>query len=199
VAEDDAISEALLGYRQGSPGAFDRLVALVYDDLRRIARRQLGRLRPGHTINSTGLVHEAYLKMVDHSRMSLQDRSHFFAVSARAMRQILVDHARRRGRQKRGANRKATDLDEAMTPVAAEAERILLIHDALDRLTAVDARLTQVVECRFFAGYSEEETAEILGVSPRTVRRDWMRARAWLHELMDGAPGSLPEPDSPGE
>jgi RNA polymerase sigma factor (TIGR02999 family) len=198
VADDDAVSEALLGYRQGSPGAFDRLVALVYDDLRRIARRQLGRLRPGQTINSTGLVHEAYLKMVDHSRMSLQDRSHFFAVSARAMRQILVDHARRRGRQKRGANRKATDLDEAMTPVAAEAERILLIHDALDRLTAVDARLTQVVECRFFAGYSEDETADILGVSPRTVRRDWTRARAWLHELMDGAPESLPEPDSPG-
>lgn len=199
MAEDDAVSEALLGYRQGSPGAFDRLVALVYDDLRRIARRQLGRLRPGQTINSTGLVHEAYLKMVDHSRMSLQDRSHFFAVSARAMRQILVDHARHRGRQKRGGNRKATELDEAMTPVAADAERILLMHDALERLTAMDARLTQVVECRFFAGYSEEETAEILGVSPRTVRRDWTRARAWLHELMDGAPGSPPEADSAGE
>jgi RNA polymerase sigma factor (TIGR02999 family) len=199
VAEEDAVSEALLGYRQGNPGAFDRLVALVYDDLRRIARRQLGRLQPGQTINSTGLVHEAYLKMVDHSRMSLQDRAHFFAVSARAMRQILVDHARRRGRQKRGANRKATELDEAMTPVAADAERILLMHDALDRLTAVDARLTQVVECRFFAGYSEEETADILGVSPRTVRRDWTRARAWLHELMDGAPGSSPGSESPRE
>ena len=188
---DDAVSEALLAYRQGSPGAFDRLVALVYEDLRRIARRQLVRLRPGHTINSTGLVHEAYLKMVDQSRVSWQDRSHFFAVAARAMRQILVDHARRRGRLKRGGDAQPTALEDVMTPVAADAERILLIHDALDRLTAVDTRLTQVVECRFFAGYSEDETAEVLGVSSRTVRRDSIRARAWLHELMDGAPGSL--------
>jgi RNA polymerase sigma factor (TIGR02999 family) len=195
VAEDDPVSEALLAYRQGTPGGFDRLVTLVYDDLRRIARRQLGRLRPGQTINSTGLVHEAYLKMVDQSRVSLQDRSHFFAVSARAMRQILVDHARRRGRRKRGGDPQPTTLDDAMTPIAADAERILLIHDALDRLTAVDARLTQVVECRFFAGYSEDETAEILGVSARTVRRDWMRARAWLHELMQGAPGALAADD----
>ena len=195
MAEDDPVSEALLAYRQGTPGGFDRLVTLVYDDLRRIARRQLGRLRPGQTINSTGLVHEAYLKMVDQSRVSLQDRSHFFAVSARAMRQILVDHARRRGRRKRGGDPKPTTLDDAMTPIAADAERILLIHDALDRLTAVDARLTQVVECRFFAGYSEDETAEILGVSARTVRRDWMRARAWLHELMQGAPGALAADD----
>jgi RNA polymerase sigma factor (TIGR02999 family) len=195
VADDNAVSEALLAYRQGAPGGFDRLVTLVYDDLRRIARRQLGRLRPGHTINSTGLVHEAYLKMVDQSRVSLQDRSHFFAVSARAMRQILVDHARRRGRRKRGGDPKPTALDESMTPVAADAERILLIHDALERLTSMDARLTQVVECRFFAGYSEEETAEILSVSTRTVRRDWTRARAWLHELMHGAPGSVPPDD----
>ncbi len=183
MVEDD-VSRALLAYRQGAPGAFDRVVALVYDDLRKIARQQLGRLRPGYTINSTGLVHEAYLKMVDQSRVSWQDRSHFFAVSARAMRQILVDHARRRGRRKRGGNPRQTSLDENLTAVAADADRILLIHDALDRLGTVDPRLTQVVECRFFAGYSEEETAEVLDVSPRTVRRDWMRARAWLHELM---------------
>jgi RNA polymerase sigma factor (TIGR02999 family) len=168
VAHDDAVSEALLAYRGGSPSAFDRLVALVYEDLRRIARRQLGRWRSGYTLNSTGLVHEAYLKMVDQSRASWQDRSHFFAVSARAMRQIIVDHARHRGRQKRGGDRKLTTLDDDMNPIAADADRILLIHDALDRLTTVDAGLTQVVECRFFAGYSEEETAEILGASSRT-------------------------------
>jgi RNA polymerase sigma factor (TIGR02999 family) len=199
VAHDDAVSEALLAYRGGSPGAFDRLVALVYEDLRRIARRQLGRWRPGYTLNSTGLVHEAYLKMVDQSRASWQDRSHFFAVSARAMRQIIVDHARHRGRQKRGGDRKLTTLDDDMNPIAADADRILLIHDALDRLTTVDARLTQVVECRFFAGFSEEETAEILGVTSRTVRRDWLRARAWLHQLMDGAsepPASAPDPSA---
>jgi RNA polymerase sigma factor (TIGR02999 family) len=199
VADEDAVSEALLAYQQGSPGAFDRLVALVYEDLRRIARRQLGRWRPGYTLNSTGLVHEAYLKMVDQSRASWQDRAHFFAVSARAMRQILVDHARGRSRLKRGGDRKLTALDEAMTPVAADADRILLIHDALDRLTTVDARLTQVVECRFFAGYSEEETAEILGVSSRTVRRDWLRARAWLHELMDSAEQPPPHDPNPRE
>jgi RNA polymerase sigma factor (TIGR02999 family) len=187
VADDDPVSAALQAYRQGSPGAFDRLVALVYEDLRRIARRQLGRWRPGYTLNSTGLVHEAYLKLVDQSRASWQDRSHFFAVSARAMRHILVDHARGRSRLKRGGDRKLTALDEAMTSVAADADSILLIHDALDRLSTVDPRLTQVVECRFFAGYSEEETAEILGVSARTVRRDWLRARAWLHELMQSA------------
>jgi RNA polymerase sigma factor (TIGR02999 family) len=187
VADEDPVSAALQAYRQGSPGAFDRLVALVYEDLRRIARRQLGRWRPGYTLNSTGLVHEAYLKMVDQSRASWQDRSHFFAVSARAMRHILVDHARGRGRLKRGGDRKLTALDDAMTAVVADADSILLIHDALDRLSTVDPRLTQVVECRFFAGYSEEETAEILGVSARTVRRDWLRARAWLHELMQSA------------
>lgn len=189
MVHDDSVSATLRAYQQGTPGAFDRLVALVYDDLRRIARRQLGRLAPGQSLNTTGLVHEAYLKMVDQTRASWQDRAHFFAVSARAMRQILVDHARHRGRQKRGGNVAHALLDEAMTPVAADAERILLIHDALERLSSVDARLTQVVECRFFAGYSEEETAEVLGVSTRTVRRDWLRARAWLHELMEGDRG----------
>ena len=190
MADNHAVTEALLAHRQGNPGAFDRLVSLVYEDLRRIAHRQLGRLRPGATVNSTGLVHEAYLKMVDQSRVSWQDRSHFFGIAARAMRQILVDHARRRGRQKRGGDPKAAVLDESMIAVAADAERILLIHDALERLTAVDPRLTHVLECRFFAGYSEEETAEILGVSSRTVRRDWIRGRAWLLELMRSAPES---------
>lgn len=193
------VSEALLAYQQGAPGAFDRLVVLVYEDLRRIARRQLGRLRPGQTLNSTGLVHEAYVKMVDQRRVSWQDRSHFFAVSARAMRQILVDHARHRGRLKRGADPTREPLDDAMSPVTADAERLLLIHDALERLSAVDARLTQVVECRFFAGYSEDETAEILGVSSRTVRRDWMRARAWLHELMGGGSESPPRASDPAD
>ena len=195
MGNDNAITEALLAHRQGAPGAFDRLVALVYDDLRRVAHRQLGRLRPGRTINSTGLVHEAYLKMVDQSRVGFQDRAHFFGIAARAMRQILVDHARRRGRRKRGGNPKAEPLDEAMTAVADDAERILVMHDALERLAAVDPRLTHLVECRFFAGYSEQETAEILGVSARTVRRDWTRARAWLLELMHGAPES-PASDS---
>lgn len=187
MPEEQAVTEALLAHRQGAPGAFDQLVALVYDDLRRIAHRQLGRLRPGGTVNSTALVHEVYLKMVDQSRVSWQDRSHFFGIAARAMRQILVDHARKRTRLKRGGNARPETLDENALSVAADADRILLIHDALDRLTAIDPRLTQVIECRFFAGYSEEETAAILGTSPRTVRRDWTRGRAWLLELMGPA------------
>ena len=189
MADDQAVTEALIAHRDGAPGAFDRVVTLVYEDLRRIAHRQLGRM-PRGTVNSTALVHEAYLKMVDQSRVSWQDRSHFFGIAARAMRQILVDHARRRGRQKRGGNPKPATLDDTMIAVTADAERILLMHEALDRLTALDPRLTSVVECRFFAGYSEEETAEILGVSPRTVRRDWMRSRAWLLELMQSVPGT---------
>lgn len=184
MPQDQAVTEALLAHRQGTPGAFDRLVALVYDDLRRIAHRQLGRLRPGGTVNSTALVHEAYLKMVDQSRVSWQDRSHFFGIAARAMRQILVDHARRRGRIKRGGDAKAVTLDENAASVAADADRILMINDAMERLSAFDPRLTEVIECRFFAGYSEEETAEILGMSARTVRRDWTRGRAWLLELL---------------
>ena len=197
MADNNAVTDALLAHRRGTPGAFDRLVTLLYEDLRQIAHRQLGRLRPGRTINSTGLVHEAYVKMVDQSRVSWQDRSHFFGIAARAMRQILVDHARRRGRLKRGGDPKPTSLDEGMTPVAADAERILLMHDALDRLAALDPRLAQVVECRLFAGYTEEETAEILDVSPRTVRRDWSRGRAWLLELMQRAPGSGPADTDP--
>jgi RNA polymerase sigma factor (TIGR02999 family) len=185
VRGEQDVTEALVAHRQGEPGAFDRLVALVYDDLRRIAHRQLGRLRPGRTVNSTALVHEAYLKMVDQSRVSWQDRSHFFAIAASAMRQILVDHARRRGRQKRGGGLRPATLDNHVGAVEADAERILLVHDALERLAAVDPRLARIAECRYFAGYSEEETAGILSVSPRTVRRDWTRARAWLLELME--------------
>ena len=184
MLDGSEVTEALLAHRRGEAGAFDRLVTLVYRDLRRIAHRQLARLRPGPTLDSTGLVHEAYVKMIDQSRVSWQDRSHFFAVAARAMRQILVDHARRRARRKRGGDPQATSLDETMVAVAADAEQLLVLHDALERLAAVDPRLTEVVECRFFAGYSEDETAGILGVSSRTVRRDWTRARAWLLELM---------------
>lgn len=176
------ITELLLAHRGGDATALDRLVPLVYDDLRRIARGQLRRRRPGDTLNTTGLVHEAYVRLVDQTGASWRDRGHFFAVSAIAMRQIVVDHARRRMRAKRGGDRVTVPLDDVQEPAAREAGRILEIDEALERLAKVDRRLVQVVECRYFAGLTEEETAAALGVSVRTAQREWFKARAWLRQ-----------------
>ena len=176
------ITELLLAHGGGDAAALDRLVPLVYDDLRRIARGQLRRRRPGDTLNTTGLVHEAYVRLVDQTRASWRDRGHFFAVSAIAMRQIVVDHARRRMRAKRGGDRVTVPLDDVQEPAAREAGRILEIDEALEKLTKVDRRLAQVVECRYFAGLTEEETAAGLGVSVRTAQREWFKARAWLRQ-----------------
>lgn len=178
------ITRVLLAHERGEDGAFDELVALVYEDLRRIARGQLRRRHPGQTLDTTGLVHEAYLRLVDQTRASWSHRGHFFAVSARAMRQILIDHARKRLAAKRGGGQHHTSLDEAGAAVDAQADWLLEVNDALERLKAVDERLVRVVECRFFAGLTEEETAEALEIGLRTVQRDWMRARAWLKTEM---------------
>lgn len=169
----------------GDREAFDALMPHIYDDLRRIAHRQLGRLRSGETWNTTALVHEAYLKLADHDG-AYTDRSHFFAVSARAMRQILVDYARRRTAAKRGGVQVAESLDENSLAADAEAEHVLAVEQALSRLAELDPRLVQVVECRVFGGYTEDETAVALGMSLRSVQRFWMRARAWLAEEMRG-------------
>lgn len=176
------ITELLLAHGGGDAAALGRLVPLVYDDLRRIARGQLRRRRPGDTLATTGLVHEAYVRLVDQSRASWRDRGHFFAVSAIAMRQIVVDHARRRMRVKRGGDRVTVPLAEVQEPAAREAAQILEIDQALERLAKIDARLAQVVECRYFAGLTEEETAAALGVSVRTAQREWFKARAWLRQ-----------------
>lgn len=176
------ITELLLAHGGGDAAALDRLVPLVYDDLRRIARGQLRRRRTGDTLNTTGLVHEAYVRLVDQTRASWRDRGHFFAVSAIAMRQIVVDHARRRMRAKRGGDRVTVPLDDVQEPAAREAGRILEIDEALEKLAKVDRRLVQVVECRYFAGLTEEETAAALGVSVRTAQREWFKARAWLRQ-----------------
>ena len=177
------ITQLLHAHEQGKAGAFDQLMGLVYEDLRRIARRQLRR-RPGNTLNTTGLVHEAYMKMVDQTRASFQDRSHFFAISAHAMRQILVDHARQRLAAKRGGGQPHTEIKDHQAAIDDQADRVLAVDEALGRLGELDERLVQLVECRFFAGYTEEETAEALNVSLRTVQRDWKRARAWLKQEM---------------
>ncbi len=175
------VTQLLVAYGQGDRGAFDRLLPMVYEDLRRIARRQL-RSRPGQTLDTTSLVHESYLKMVDQKKDDWQGRGHFLAVAARAMRQVIISYARRRGAAKRGAGSIQQTLDEGRIAVADQAEQLLALDQALDRLGARDQRLVRVVECRFFAGLGEQETAAALEVSLRTVQRDWMRARAWLRE-----------------
>lgn len=181
------VTELLLAHGNGDAAAFDRLVGLVYDDLRRLARAQLRRAAPGQTLDTTALVHEAYLKLVDQTRVHWNDRGHFLAVSATAMRQILVDYARGRARQKRGGGADHTPLDEGQISASREAERMLELDLALQKLAELDPRLVRVVECRYFAGLSEEETADALGVSLRTAQRDWLRARAWLREALGRA------------
>jgi RNA polymerase sigma factor (TIGR02999 family) len=184
----DTVSGLLAAHRAGDPEALSLLVPLVYEDLRRLARWQLRGSGSRRTLDTTALVHEAYLRLVDQTRGSWKDRAHFFAVAARAMRQILIDYARRRSAAKRGGGQPSISLEEERHgSAAAEAERLLALEEALEALARIDERLPRIVECRFFAGMTDEETAEALGVSTRTVQRDWMRARAWLREVMGGA------------
>jgi RNA polymerase sigma factor (TIGR02999 family) len=178
------VTELLHAHGRGESGAFDRVVPLLYQDLRRAARLQLRRLRVGDTLDTTGLVHEAYLRLVDQTRATFHDRGHFLAASAMAMRHILIDHARSRQRDKRGGGRAPDTLDDQTPGIHADADRLLDIDRALERLAAVDPRLVRIVECRFFAGLSEEETAQAVGVSLRTAQRDWLKARALLRQAL---------------
>ncbi len=178
------VTALLHAHGRGDPDAFDRVVPLLYQDLRRAARLQLRRLRVGDTLDTTGLVHEAYVRLVDQTRATFQDRGHFLAASAMAMRHILIDHARSRHREKRGGGQTPETLDDRALGVSADADRLLDIDRALEKLAAVDPRLVRIVECRFFAGLSEEETAAAVGVSLRTAQRDWLKARAWLRQAL---------------
>lgn len=174
---------ALLGeVRGGDRQAFDRLFPLVYEELRRIAGGQLRRERPGHTLQPTAVVNEAYLKLVGGVDVEWQDRAHFVAVASRAMRQILVDHARRQNADKRGGGRVHTTLTNKQVGLDAQTDEILALDSALDRLEALDPRLRKVVEYRFFGGLTEREIGELLGVTHRTAQRDWAKARAWLYK-----------------
>jgi len=194
INQGPAITELLVAWRGGDRAALDRLFPLVYEELRRISHRQLGAERAGHTLSTTALVHEAYLKLVDQTRAQWVDRAQFYAVAARAMRRILVDYARRHRAAKRGGDRERVSLDVqnlgeplAEAPAAAADERadtLIALDDALARLAELDERLSRVVECRFFGGLTEEETAAVLGVTARTVRRDWVKAKAWLYRAM---------------
>jgi RNA polymerase sigma factor (TIGR02999 family) len=162
----------------------DRLFPLVYQELRRVAHRAVRGERSGHTLGTTGLVHEAYLRLVDQTRIEYRDRGHFFGIAARAMRQILVDYARRHQAGKRGGSQRPITLDDAMLGIEDRAEALLGLDEALTELESLDPRLGQVVQCRFFGGLTEEETGETLGVTARTVRRDWLKAKGWLYHRL---------------
>lgn len=181
----DDVTGLLEQWGRGDPGAFDRLVPLVYDQLKRLARSQLARDREARrTLDTTALVHEAYLKFVDSTRLGVEGRAHFYAVAARAMRQVLVDRARRRRAARRGAGAEHKELEERDLAVEHEAESLLALEQSLERLAAECERCVRVVECRFFLGMSEDETAEALGVTSRTVQRDWLRARGRLRQTL---------------
>jgi len=186
----DTITGLLLAHRRGEEGALDRLITLIYSDLRRMARRQIRGRGGARTLDTTGLVHEAYLKLVDQTRSAWEDRAHFFAVCARAMRHVIVDYARERHAAKRGGGEAPCTLDESAIAVDEQATSLLAIDQALERLATLDGRLPRLVECRFFAGLTEEETAEALAVPLRTVQRDWARAKAWLRREMGHGQGS---------
>jgi len=183
-SDTQPVTQLLVELRDGQSGAMDRLFPLVYEELRRIARRALRRERTGHTLATTGLVHEAYLRLVDQTRSEYRDRAHFFGIAARAMRQILVDYARRHRAAKRGGAQRVVTLDEGALALEDRAETLLALDEALTDLEQVDARLGQIVQCRFFGGLTEDETAEVVGVTARTVRRDWLKAKGWLHQQL---------------
>ena len=182
-AADDT-TELLKALRRGDPQALDRLMPRVYDELHRIAHRELARRGGGGTLPTTGLVHEAYLKLVDQTRIDVQDRAHFLALAATAMRHIVIDYARARGTQKRGGSWRRISLDEAMLAAEERLAEVVELDEALTRLERFDERLCKVVECRFFGGMSVEETSTALGLAPRTVDRAWHKAKAWLYREM---------------
>ena len=198
AATKHAITDALGEMRDGVPGALDRLVPLVYADLSRIAHRQLGLEASGHTLSTTALVHEAYLRLIDQTRARWADRVQFFAVAAHVMRRVLVDHARKRGAQRRGDGaahlslhdtRAALEMDQrqAAAPFEDDCVDVLAIDAAMLRLEAIDAGQSRIVELRYFGGLTLEETAEVVGVSLATVKREWSMARAWLQRELTAA------------
>ena len=179
------VTGLLLSWGQGDPAALDRLLPLLYDELRRLARGRLRREPPEHPLQATALVHEVFLRLVDLDRTTLQSRTHFFAISARLMRQILVDHARRALADKRGGGATVISLD-AVTAAAAQTSTVdvLALDEALELLSSFDPRQCQVVELRFFSGLTIPEVAEALGISTATVEREWAMAKAWLHQRL---------------
>ena len=175
------VTQLLRAWSEGDQEALDKLVPLVQAELRRLARRYMSQERPDHTLQATALINEVYLRLIDWRNVRWQDRAHFFGVSAQLMRRVLVDHARRHHYRKRGGDAVKVDLEEAAIVAPERDADFVAIDEALTRLAALDPRKSQIVELRFFGGLSVEETAEVVKVSPRTVKREWSLARAWLY------------------
>jgi RNA polymerase sigma factor (TIGR02999 family) len=192
-AANEGVTELLAEWRRGDETALDRLAPLVYAELLRLARRHMARERPSHTLEPTALVHEAFLRMMGQRTVSWQNRAHFFAIAASMMRRVLVDYARRREARKRGSGGVAMSL-EAGAGLPGEPLDVVRVHEGLDALAKLDARQARIVELRYFGGQSIEETAEVLGISPATVKREWSTARLWLRRELRRDPSTAHEP-----
>jgi RNA polymerase sigma factor (TIGR02999 family) len=180
------VTQLLLGWSNGDKEALDQLVPLVYDELRRQAARYLRRERVGHTLQTTALINEAYLRLIDQKNVHWQNRAHFFGIAAQLMRRILVDHARTKKRAKRGGSDVRVSFSEATIKAKDQGLDIVALDEALERLAKIDEQQSRIVELRFFSGLTVEETAEVLSISPATVKRDWSMAKAWLHRELTG-------------
>ena len=178
------VTQLLADWGKGDRSALDKLIPLVQSELRRIAQRQMSQERPGHTLQATALVNEAYLKLAGQQGFDWHNRAHFFAVCAQVMRHILIDHARAHARDKRGGGAIQVSLNEALLVAEDQAAHFIALDEALRVLEGLDPQKGKIIELRYFGGLSVEETAEVLNVSPRTVRREWQRAKAWLYRMM---------------
>jgi len=179
------VTGLLVAWSNGDPQAFDALMPLIYQELNRIAKHHMGRERAGHTLQTKALVNEAYIRLIDQQHVHWQNRAHFLAIAAKMMRRVLVDYARSRQVAKRGGGAIQVSLDNVVVAVSGRTSQLVALDDALSSLALFDRRKAQVVELRYFAGLSVEETAEVLKVSPNTVMRDWSTAQAWLHRELN--------------
>ena len=183
------VTQLLIGWSNGDKEALDKLLPLVYNELHRQAAAYLRRERVGHTLQTTALIHEAYVRLVDQKNVHWQNRAHFFGIAAQLMRRILVDHARTKKRVKRGGSIIRVSFSEATIKAAAQDVDIVALDEALERLARIDEQQSRIVELRFFSGLTVEDTAEVLGISAATVKRDWSMAKAWLHREISGEVG----------
>jgi RNA polymerase sigma factor (TIGR02999 family) len=184
ITSQQEVTQLLVDWSNGDEAALDKLLPLVNAELRRLAARYMRRETPGHTLQTSALVNEAYLRLVDQRHVRWQNRTHFFGIAAQLMRRILIDHARSHHYAKRGGGALKVSLDEAAAATEARSAELLAVDEALEKLTALDARKGRIVELRFFGGLSLEETAEVMGISSPTVQREWRAAKAWLHRML---------------